>query len=64
MRNATRKTARYWAEEDTEAFADFLAEMAQDDEAEEAADFGYTGLEPERFTSYDQHGFLDSEWSR
>lgn len=60
----TRK-ARYWADEDTDALADYEAEMARDEEGEtEAADFGYTGLEREMFTSYDQHGFLDSEWSR
>ena len=56
------RPVRYWSEEEIDALADAEAELS--DDFAEAADLDFTGLERELFTSYDQHGFLDSEWSR
>ncbi len=61
--------ARYDTDEDRDAAADYAAEMAQQDDYEAP---GFTSVShprreyrsDERFTTYDQHGFLDSEWSQ
>ena len=50
-----------WEDQD----ADFEAEMAMNREADmDDMVYAHHSEERERFTTYDQHGWLDSEWQR